>query len=248
MIFGVFGVHTSMESDLVDEMRAKKKHDKTIFKCLQKLLEIDGTNAELDSRIKGLASLPAMMGGLGLRSAARIAPAAYWAAWADALPMIKSRLPQYAGEWIAMLSEAELLYENDPSAKVSGMPSCLAEVEEARRLLKQEGLGSPESECACPSWTDLETGTRPPQPHNNEPGEWAHGWQFFASRVRDIKYRDFELIPHLPKRAQAMVLSQGGRYAGKFLQTMPFSPQVEIPAPNFQCLLRRRLQLDLNTQ
>ena len=35
-----------------------------------------------------LASLPMRLGGLGLRSAARMALAAYWASWADALPMI----------------------------------------------------------------------------------------------------------------------------------------------------------------
>ena len=41
-----------------------EKHDSAIFFCLQKLLEMD-TAAEINTRIKGLASLPAMMGGLG---------------------------------------------------------------------------------------------------------------------------------------------------------------------------------------
>ena len=40
-----------------------------------------------------VASLPMRMGGLGLRSAQRCAHAAYWASWADALPMIKQRTP-----------------------------------------------------------------------------------------------------------------------------------------------------------
>ena len=46
-----------------------------------------------------LASLPAIYGGLGLQSAEcaeRAAPAAYWAACMDALPVIRSRLPQSA--------------------------------------------------------------------------------------------------------------------------------------------------------
>ena len=35
-----------------------------------------------------LASLPMRLGGLGLRSPRRLAPAAYWASWADAMPML----------------------------------------------------------------------------------------------------------------------------------------------------------------
>ena len=33
------------------------------------------------------------LGGLGLRSARRVAPAAYWASWADCLAMLSKRLP-----------------------------------------------------------------------------------------------------------------------------------------------------------
>ena len=52
-----------------------------------------------------LASLPMRMGRLGLRSALRTAPAAYWASWADALPMIEGRLPQVAQLVTAQLEE-----------------------------------------------------------------------------------------------------------------------------------------------
>ena len=40
-----------------------------------------------------LAPLPAVYGGLDLQSAERTAPAAHWAAWMDALPVIRCRLP-----------------------------------------------------------------------------------------------------------------------------------------------------------
>ena len=43
-----------------------------------------------------LALLPARSGGLGLQCAARTAPATYWAAWADALPLAKSPLVRAA--------------------------------------------------------------------------------------------------------------------------------------------------------
>ena len=44
-----------------------------------------------------IATLPAVLGGLGLQSAQRTAPAAYWAAWADALPVMRARAPDLAG-------------------------------------------------------------------------------------------------------------------------------------------------------
>ena len=52
-----------------------------------------------------LASLPMRLGGLGLRSAARMALAAYWASWADSLPMIAERLPAVADHVEAQLAE-----------------------------------------------------------------------------------------------------------------------------------------------
>ena len=50
-----------------------------------------------------IASLPMQMGGLGLRSARRMAHGAYWASWADALEMIHERVPQVAESVIARL-------------------------------------------------------------------------------------------------------------------------------------------------
>ena len=41
-----------------------------------------------------LASLPMRLGGLGLRSARRLAPAAYWASWSDAVPVLQERVPE----------------------------------------------------------------------------------------------------------------------------------------------------------
>ena len=43
-----------------------------------------------------LATLPMRMGGLGLRSAVRTAPAACWASWGDTLLLILDRLPGIA--------------------------------------------------------------------------------------------------------------------------------------------------------
>ncbi|CAE7563395.1 unnamed protein product, partial [Symbiodinium pilosum] len=44
-----------------------------------------------------IAFLPASLGGLGLMHAERLSPAAYWAAWADASPMLQQRCPRRRG-------------------------------------------------------------------------------------------------------------------------------------------------------
>ena len=65
-----------------------------------------------------IASLPMRMGGLGIRSATRMAPAAYWASWADALPMLETRLPQVAQIVTRQLDNAQA-------------PGCLGELQRA---------------------------------------------------------------------------------------------------------------------
>eukprot|EP00973_Karenia_brevis_P009929 1341338-Karenia_brevis.AAC.1 len=65
--------------------------------CLKNLLH-EGAEHESNhlARARQIAELPTRLGGIGLRSAARHAPAAYWAGWADALPMLLERRPPQA--------------------------------------------------------------------------------------------------------------------------------------------------------
>ena len=75
--------------------------------------------------------------------------------------------------------------------------------------------------------------------------EWARGWQFHASRVREKRFIEFGLKPQMRRDQLAMLMSQGGRFAAKFLQTIPKSWQTSFPDEHMQNLLRRRLRLDL---
>ena len=79
-------------------------------------------------RAQNVASLPSRLGGLGLRSAVRTAPAAYWASWADALEMLGQRLPALAARAV------DLLEQQGPSN------TCLDEVKDAAALLDREGF------------------------------------------------------------------------------------------------------------
>ena len=53
-------------------------------------------DAQQQEVARRVAAVPMRMGGLGLRSARRMVPAAHWASWADALALIEGRLPECA--------------------------------------------------------------------------------------------------------------------------------------------------------
>eukprot|EP00973_Karenia_brevis_P049984 6939815-Karenia_brevis.AAC.1 len=69
-------------------------------------------------------TLPLRLGGLGLRSADRLSQPAFWASWADALPMIAARLPELADKVVESLQDYD--FERG---------SCLAELDGATRQL-----------------------------------------------------------------------------------------------------------------
>ena len=83
------------------------------------------------------------MGGLGLRSSALLSPAAYWAAWADVLPIIVERVPAL-GERV--LQELE---------RVDSQVHCVAQASAA-----ETAVARPEFPWK-PTWRELAGGARP---------------------------------------------------------------------------------------
>ena len=68
-------------------------HDEGVWNTAVALLgQLPGTEDAIQDA-KRVASLPMKMGSLGLRSAVRVADAAYWASWADVTQMIGQRNP-----------------------------------------------------------------------------------------------------------------------------------------------------------
>ena len=121
------------------------------------------------------------------------------------------RIPEYANQFCAELSEVEHVANQYPPLPIPvGLPRSLAEAEEARRLLVSEGFAD------CPSWDDILQGKRPPSVSRvqSEVGEWAHGWQFYASRTREHRFLEFQLRPNMSRSDLAMLRSQGGLHAG----------------------------------
>ena len=62
-----------------------REHDAAVLRCLGRLLSAEEPRARCPAA-------PLARGGMGLRSAERGRSAAYWAPWADTLPMIQERL------------------------------------------------------------------------------------------------------------------------------------------------------------
>ena len=170
------------------------------------------------------------MGGLGLCSASRVSPAAYWAGWADALTVIQTRRAGFAEARVAELSSP---------AHGPGPPS-LREAEAARAQLQAEGWTT------VPSWQDLLEGARPQ--HNDQAvglGDWPHGWQFHASRIRHSHFRDRVLLPSLPPSLTALLRSQAGAQAGAWLTAIPADVSTALSPGSMQVALRRRMRLPL---
>ena len=138
-------------------------HDAAIWETLELCL---GGVARADvAHTQNVATLPAALGGLGLSSAVRTAPAAYWAAWADALPELHKRSPAFAAACTRLL------------ATDGGRSPSLRSAVEARELLQAEGWQE------CPSWEAVGEGARPPRSTDQGLGEWPHGWQSLLSRT-----------------------------------------------------------------
>ena len=104
-----------------------RAHDDSMWQTVETLLQqTPGTEAER-AFARELATLPMRMGGLGLRSATRCAESAFWASWADTLPMIRERTPQVA----------EMVVHAMNGEQQTG---CLGELQEASRRLDREGF------------------------------------------------------------------------------------------------------------
>ena len=83
-----------------DVARYAALHDEAVLNCFRVLFRIPD-EVNWDSRLHRLdydiwvrqARLPQRLGGYGLRNSNRISFAAFWASWADSLPIIAERFP-----------------------------------------------------------------------------------------------------------------------------------------------------------
>ena len=118
------------------------------------------------------AALPLKLGGLGLRRALEGRGAAYWASWADTLPVLHQRHLSVVAEALrrAQLSGLEGPDEATPN---------LAELAKTAAQLQEAGF-------ALPTWDELANGGRPPPALVELAlGEPLRGWQRAAAACLD---------------------------------------------------------------
>ena len=201
-------------------------HDARLWSCLFQILGV--AEDRCDDVARNTASLPLAMGGLGLRSAVRTSPSAFWASWADCLPMVQKRHPEVAACIVERLS-------NQPRTPCLGAAAAAAE-----QLNELPGF-------TPPSWHALALGARPPprEPEENEPGTSRTGWQHEASSRTERHHRD-RLFLTMTESERAMVRSQGGPGAGVPFTVCPTGVETRIDPHLFRTLLLRRLRLPLS--
>ena len=144
-----------------------------------------------------MATLPLVLGGLGLRSAVRTSVPAYWASWADCMPMIRERHPQVAEQFAASL-------EGHPDTP--HLREAAAAVRSLHGVMRFEP----------PSWVAVATGARPEarEPEDYEPGSVRAGWQHEAASRVERHFRGEQVFPQMEDPRKALVRSQGGPGAG----------------------------------
>ena len=116
-------------------MEFATNHTASVQECLTRIL-----GAAVPPESWEVANLPLSLGGLGLRSAPRVSPAAYWSSWADCLQTTALRQPAVAEQLTIALSNGEA-------------GSYLGSAVAARDRLVEAGF-------QAPVWADL-TGNNP---------------------------------------------------------------------------------------
>ena len=183
-------------------------HNAGLWECFKRILKLD---FDVDSTVKYISSLQLAMGGLGLRSASRTSESAYWASWADSLPMISERHPTVAGSFARRLERGEDL-----------TPTMASAVLARHHLSGVEGFEPP-------SWEALVQGARPPErePEDFEPGGTRYGWQHEASSRTELQFKG-RIMSTLAEHEQALLRSQSGPLAGTSFSAAPsnWSPEL----------------------
>ena len=196
------------------------QHDEDARRCLGRLLGL-----VLPDAAWNLATLPLNLGSLGLRSAIRGRPAAFFASWADGLEMINKRHPSVPH---LILND---LTQDRPSHHLSVLV-------QAKGRLADVGFHPP-------SWTALAEGERPGggDVEDGGPGMPRHGWQREAAEKMEDFFLATSVWPRLPDEDRAMLRSQGGPMTGLPFMCCPTAFHSRFDAQVLRVLLLRRLWL-----
>ena len=187
-----------------------------------------GVSPNQSDIVRASATAPLILGGLGLRSAVRTSESAYWASWADCIPMMRERHPEVAIEFVTRLEAG----------------------------VETQCLGRCRDSCPQPGWhprvrtTFMDrTGTRgsssSQEPDVYEPRAERLGWQHKASSRVELQFRELQLMPGISEGDRTLMRSQNGSGAGVAFSTTPCTPLTRLWPQLLRVLLWRSLRLPL---
>ena len=216
----------SLAPSLTDEFA--RTHDDGIARCLADLLANDAP-IHIDDLGRRRAALPLKLGGLGLRRAQEGRDAAYWASWADTLPVLHQSHPTVVAEVLRRVQSASLEGPDETTPD-------LAELAKAATRLQEAGF-------ALPTWDALAVGGRPPPALVERTlGEPLRGWQRAAAACLDASACT-SLLSDLDPASRPLMLSQAGPGGSRALTALPTAPEFRLPSSCFRVVLLRRLRL-----
>ena len=93
-----------------------------------------------------------------------------------------------------------------------------------------------------PAWPELSAGAHPQQHAPSEPGEWPHGWQYYAASASEHHFRRSVVFAGSGASDRAHLLSHSRRCARSVLRGAPTAREFEFPAAQFRTLLLERVR------
>ena len=102
-----------------------------------------------------------------------------------------------------------------------------------RRLRRQAKLAGVEG------WSQT------PPPLTMDPGEWEHGWQYYASSASEHHFRETVVLARSCPGDQVHLRSHSGTGSGAVLHGSPTGPEFQVQPLQFRTLVLERFRLPL---
>ena len=205
--------------------------DQHIRRTLATLLNVTAEVPELGA-VGTQVHLPTRRGGLGLHSAIATGPAAHWGSWADALPSLHERMPDFLETFRPAMVRLVVDGASLPPT------AALRNLHEVALLLQSEGFSD------LPTWSELLNNRTPTvdEDDHTEPGQVRKGWQREATKHRD-NHSYATYFSTLGSTDRARLRSCAGPNSARWLSAIPFEKALRFDCPTFRVAVLRRLGL-----